>query len=83
MVFAALARTYPPDNVNRQSDPRAAANGQYLLVRRAVYERLGGHQAVATELLEDVALAKLFKQEKEVFYSGRFTSCFRCRNSFF
>ncbi|HYL92798.1 MAG TPA: hypothetical protein VEW69_06545, partial [Alphaproteobacteria bacterium] len=28
----------------------------------AVYEELGGHQAVATELLEDVALAKLFKR---------------------
>ncbi|HYL93205.1 MAG TPA: glycosyltransferase family 2 protein, partial [Alphaproteobacteria bacterium] len=62
VVFAALANTYPPDEVNRPSDPIAAANGQYLLVRRAVYEELGGHQAVATELLEDVALAKLFKR---------------------
>ncbi len=38
-----------------------AANGQYILVRRAAYEAVGGHAAVATEILEDVALARLFR----------------------
>jgi glycosyltransferase involved in cell wall biosynthesis len=62
LIFAALINEYPPDRVNRPNDPKAAANGQYLLVRGAIYEKLGGHQAVATELLEDVALARLFKK---------------------
>ena len=39
----------------------AAANGQYILVCRAAYDALGGHAAVATEILEDVALAQLFR----------------------
>jgi hypothetical protein len=38
-----------------------AANGQYLLVRRELYEKLGGHCAVAARVLEDVELARLFK----------------------
>src|SRR6202040_2188298 len=39
----------------------AAANGQFLMIRRDVYDAIGGHQAVAAEVLEDVALAKRTK----------------------
>ena len=61
VVFADLTRTYPTEQVNDPASPVAAANGQYLLVRREIYERLGGHRAVATKVLEDVELARLFK----------------------
>jgi len=47
--------------VNDPKSAAAAANGQYLLVRRAVYERIGGHEAVRAEILEDVALARRVK----------------------
>ncbi len=40
----------------------AAANGQYLLIRRDVYDAVGGHAAVATAILEDVELAKRVKR---------------------
>ncbi len=46
---------------SRQGSGIAAANGQYILVRRAAYDAVGGHAAVATEILEDVALARLFR----------------------
>jgi hypothetical protein len=36
----------------------ATANGQLLAFRRAAYTALGGHAAVAGELVEDVALAR-------------------------
>jgi glycosyltransferase involved in cell wall biosynthesis len=62
VIYAELARTYPTEKVNDPSDPTVAANGQYILVRRAVYEELGGHSAVADKLLEDVELARLFKE---------------------
>jgi glycosyltransferase involved in cell wall biosynthesis len=62
VVFAELARTYPPERVSDPSEPDAAANGQFLLVRRTVYESLGGHTAVQNKVLEDVALAKIFKR---------------------
>jgi glycosyltransferase involved in cell wall biosynthesis len=61
LVFADLVRTYPPDRVNDPSDPTVAANGQYILVRREAYEALGGHSAVAGNILEDVELARIFK----------------------
>ena len=63
VVFADLVRTYPPDRVNDPADATAAANGQYLLVRREAYEAVGGHQAVAHHILEDVELAGLFKRK--------------------
>jgi glycosyltransferase involved in cell wall biosynthesis len=61
LIFADLVRTYPPKRVNDPADPTVAANGQYVLARRAVYEGLGGHGAVADKILEDVELARLFK----------------------
>lgn len=61
VVFAELAREYPPSKVSDPNSPAAAANGQYILVNREVYEAIGGHTAVAGEILEDVALARRFK----------------------
>lgn len=37
---------------------RAALNGQYILIRRAVYEASGGFAAVRGRVMEDVALGK-------------------------
>jgi len=39
----------------------AAANGQFILVRRQVYETVGGHAAVAAAISEDTALARRIK----------------------
>jgi glycosyltransferase involved in cell wall biosynthesis len=62
LVFADLVRVYPPQRVNDPQDPTVAANGQYMLARRQVYEAVGGHSAVADKILEDVELARLFKE---------------------
>ena len=61
VVFSELVRTYPLDRVNDPTDTTVAANGQYILVRREVYEALGGHRSVASNILEDVELARIFK----------------------
>ena len=60
VIFAELAAQYPPQKVRDRNSGIVAANGQYILVRRAAYDAVGGHAAVATEILEDVALARLF-----------------------
>lgn len=62
VIFAELAGTYQPSRVSDPASPLAAANGQYLLVSREAYEAVGGHAAVAGDLLEDVALARAMKQ---------------------
>jgi hypothetical protein len=61
LVFAELASTYNPKEVCNSASPAAAANGQYLLITREAYDVVGGHAAVASELLEDVALARAVK----------------------
>lgn len=61
VVFAELAASYRPSLVSDPRSPAAAANGQYLLIRRDAYEAVGGHAAIATNLLEDVALARAVK----------------------
>jgi cellulose synthase/poly-beta-1,6-N-acetylglucosamine synthase-like glycosyltransferase len=61
VVFAELAARYPPQKVRDENSGVVAANGQYILVRRAAYEAVGRHAAVAEEILEDVALARLFR----------------------
>ncbi len=62
VVFAELARQYPPSIVSDPASPIAAANGQFILVRRDTYDAVGGHAAVAGEILEDVALARAVKR---------------------
>ena len=64
LVFAELAVTYPMQRVNDPADRTAAANGQFLLVDEADYFSVGGHKAVGREVLEDVALALLFKRTR-------------------
>lgn len=61
VVFAELARQYPPSKVSDPASPVAAANGQFILIRRDSYDAIGGHGAVAGDILEDVALARRVK----------------------
>lgn len=41
--------------------PDAFANGQFLLIRRDVYDAIGGHQAVRMQFCEDIEIARLVK----------------------
>src|SRR5580698_1637003 len=64
LVFCELALAYPPARVSDPNQRIAAANGQFLLVEREAYRRIGGHAAVADKVLEDVELAFLAKRRK-------------------
>jgi chlorobactene glucosyltransferase len=51
-------------DLRRVNDPDcadAAANGQFILIRRSVYEAIGGHASVRDEISEDTALARQVK----------------------
>ena len=62
LVFCELALAYPPAKVSDPNQRIAAANGQFLLVEREAYRRLGGHAAVADKVLEDVEFAFMAKR---------------------
>ncbi len=61
-IYCRLSRRFSFARVNDPSLPDAAANGQFLFVRRDAYEKIGGHRSVANSVLEDVALAHGAKQ---------------------
>src|SRR6185437_6856304 len=51
--------------LRRTADPGSAAapaNGQFLLIRRAAYDRAGGHRAVRSTVAEDSALTARIKR---------------------
>jgi len=60
-VYCRLARRFSYAAVNDPKSEAAAANGQFLLIRRDVYEAVGGHARFASDVLEDVALAAAVK----------------------
>ncbi len=66
IIFSELASTFPPKKIADPASPVAAANGQFLLVSRQAYFDVGGHQAVADKVLEDVALARLVKRRAPI-----------------
>jgi len=61
-VYCRLASRFSFAEVNDPGKATAAANGQFLMVRRDAYNAVGGHAGIAGEVLEDVALAKLVKR---------------------
>ncbi|MGB2679353.1 MAG: glycosyltransferase [Candidatus Acidiferrum sp.] len=61
-VFGRLSRNFSFDEINDPQSEAAAANGQFILIRRDAYNDVGGHASIAGELLEDVALAKIIKR---------------------
>lgn len=64
LVFSELALAYPPAKVSDPNQRVAAANGQFLLVEREAYRRLGGHPSVKDRVLEDVELSFLAKRRR-------------------
>lgn len=67
-VYCRLAARFSFARVNDPKQPDAAANGQYLMILRDVYRSVEGHAAIASEVLEDVALAQRVKERRYKIY---------------
>jgi hypothetical protein len=57
-VMGYMGLWFPMTRVNAAGSMLVFANGQYILVKRSVYEKIGGHLAVRDELWEDIALMR-------------------------
>ncbi len=75
VAFMGVSMLYPPRLVNDPHSPVAVANGQFLLIRRAVYEMVGGYarRDLRYTLLDDRDLARVVKDNgfKLRFVDGR------------
>lgn len=75
IAYMGISFMYPPFLVNNPRTPVAIANGQFLLIRRGTYQRLGGYDtdALRATLVDDLALAQTVKRAggKLLFVDGR------------
>jgi chlorobactene glucosyltransferase len=65
MAYLGILMQYPPRQVNDPRSPVALANGQFILIRRAVYDALGGYArpGLRDTLLDDRDLAQVVKRQ--------------------
>jgi glycosyltransferase involved in cell wall biosynthesis len=78
-VYCRLSKYFSFDAVNDPTSRVAAANGQFLMIRRDTYESIGGHASVAGEILEDVALASRAKAAGYAIWFGSGKGIVRAR----
>ena len=63
LIISLLAVGLSFAEVNDPESETVFAVGPFMLFRRSAYEQLGGHLAVASEVVEDVELARRIKQK--------------------
>jgi len=63
LVFLGLSFGFPAKQVNDPDKPDAISNGQFILIKRSVYDQVGGHTAVHDRIDEDKAIATITKRE--------------------
>jgi chlorobactene glucosyltransferase len=61
VIFTSIFYAFPPEKINDPSSKIAAAMGGFILIRRGVYEAIGGHSSIKDRILEDFSLAYLVK----------------------
>lgn len=61
LMFSAITLGFNYEAVNDPHSKTAFATGPFMLFRRTAYEQVGGHRAVAAQVVEDVELARLVK----------------------
>jgi len=61
LVMTALSVGFSPRKVNDPHTRDAIANGQFIMIRRTVYDAIGGHEKVKDQIVEDKAISEQVK----------------------
>lgn len=75
----ALMLRFPLQKVNDPGSKCAFGNGQFILIKKDVYKKVGGHERVKDFMLEDIAMAKCVKTEAYQLHVGYGADLFRTR----
>lgn len=62
IMASLLGLGFPMEETNNPDSPVAFAAGPFMLFRREAYTAIGGHRALAAEVVEDLALARRIKE---------------------
>jgi chlorobactene glucosyltransferase len=74
LAAAAVVAMYAVSLTNNDARKKSAfANGQFFLIRKSAYDKVGGHEAVKNRAAEDVELMRLLKLNdfRTRLYSGK------------
>ena len=61
LVMTALSVGFSPRKVNDPNTKDAIANGQFIMIKRSVYDAIGGHESVKDQIVEDKAISEQVK----------------------
>lgn len=61
LVMTALSVGFSPRKVNDPKRRDAIANGQFIFIKRSVYDVIGGHESVKDQIVEDKAISEQVK----------------------
>ena len=61
IVLTALSVGFSPRKVNDPGRKDAVANGQFILIKRSIFEAIGGYESLKNQIVEDKAMAEKVK----------------------
>lgn len=61
LVMTALSVGFSPRKVNDPARRDAVANGQFIFIKRNIYDLIGGHEKIKDQIVEDKALSENVK----------------------
>ena len=61
LVLTALSVGFSPRKVNDPQRRDAVANGQFIMIKRSVYDSIGGHARLKDQIVEDKAISEQVK----------------------
>lgn len=61
LVLTALSVGFSPRKVNDPTKRDAVANGQFIMIKRSIYDAIGGHERVKDQIVEDKAISEQVK----------------------
>jgi len=76
---AVMVFWFNPERVNDPAYSEAYANGAFMLMARTCYEAIGGHEAVRTEVNEDMWMARLAKEHGQRLFMVQNDGLYRVR----
>ncbi len=62
LAVGSLAIWFEPKKINDSKSAVVLANGQFILIKKTVYEKVGGNESVKDLVVEDVELARKVRQ---------------------
>src|SRR6266498_3402143 len=61
IVMTGLSVGFSPRKVNDSKRKDAVANGQFILIKRSIYDAIGGHERIKDQIVEDKAISEQVK----------------------